>query len=45
LIRFLFRFNVDGTIFGVMVYLIVMVHAVWRFECVWASATTVALVH
>jgi hypothetical protein len=38
LLYFLFHLKIDETIFSVMVDFTAMVHAVWRFHCVWASA-------
>jgi hypothetical protein len=34
LLHFLFRLQIDGAIFGVVVGCAVMIHAVWRFECI-----------
>jgi hypothetical protein len=44
LLHFLFCLKIDGTIFCVMVGFVAMVHAVWRFHCVWASAAPLAMV-
>jgi hypothetical protein len=44
LLNFLFRLKIDGAIFCVMVGFIAMIHAVWWFHCVWASAAPQAMV-
>jgi hypothetical protein len=43
-LHFLFGLKIDGTIFCVTVGFAVMVHAVWRFHCVWTSAAPPATV-
>jgi hypothetical protein len=44
LFYFLFCLEIDGEIFGVMASCAVVVHAVWRFECVRPSAMATAMV-
>jgi hypothetical protein len=44
LLHFLFRLKIDATIFCAVVDFIAMVPAVWRFQCVWASAVSPATV-
>jgi hypothetical protein len=44
LLHFLFDRKVDGAIFCVMVGVASMVHAVWRFHCVWVLAAPSATV-
>jgi hypothetical protein len=43
-LHFVFCLKIDGAIFCAMVGFIVMVHVVWRFHCVWASAAPPAKV-
>jgi hypothetical protein len=44
LLNFLFHLKIDGAIFCAMVGFIAMVHAIWRFHCVWASTAPAAMV-
>jgi uncharacterized membrane protein required for colicin V production len=44
LLHFLFGLKIDGAIFCAMVGFAVMVHAVWRFHCVWPSIAPPATV-
>jgi hypothetical protein len=44
LLHFLFGLKIDGAIFCAMVGVAAMVHVVWRFHCVWASAAPLATV-
>jgi hypothetical protein len=44
LLHFLFHLKIDGAIFCAMVGFIAMVHAIWRFHCVWASTAPAAMV-
>jgi hypothetical protein len=44
LLHFLLGFKENGAIFGAVVGFTPVVHAVWGFHCVWASAMIAAMI-